>query len=74
MYKYFYPHGKDIMASLLVNVVSPNSILTVRNPAGNPGALTITPIAGGASAGSLEDYQIVVNRINSLFAVPIIEQ
>lgn len=24
-----------------------NSVLTVRNPAGNPMALTITPLAGG---------------------------
>jgi hypothetical protein len=31
----------------LVETSAINSILTVRNPAGNPAALTITPLAGG---------------------------
>ena len=35
------------MAIISTNVA--NSILTVRNPASNPAALTITPVAGGAS-------------------------
>jgi hypothetical protein len=41
-----------IMANLLITVSTVNTLLTVRNPAGNPGALTITTIAGGASAVS----------------------
>jgi hypothetical protein len=31
----------------IVETTSINSILTVRNPAGNAAALTITPVAGG---------------------------
>ena len=33
----------------LVETIAPNSVITVGNPAGNPGALTLTPNAGGAS-------------------------
>jgi len=41
-----------IAARVLITVVTPASALTVRNPAGNSAALTITPIAGGASSVS----------------------
>ena len=36
----------------LVEVTTTNSILTVRNPAGNAAALTITPLAGGTNSVS----------------------
>jgi predicted nucleic acid-binding Zn ribbon protein len=41
-----------IEAAVLLTVATPASLLTVRNPSGNSAALTITPIAGGASAVS----------------------
>jgi hypothetical protein len=37
----------QIVETCLVQTTSINSILTVRNPAGNTPALTITPLAGG---------------------------
>ena len=37
----------DIIGMSIVTTTSVNSILTVRNPAGNSTALTITPLAGG---------------------------
>ncbi|ADB49674.1 collagen-like protein [Conexibacter woesei] len=37
----------QITGEAFVQTTVPNSILTVRNPAGNPTALTITPLAGG---------------------------
>lgn len=37
----------DITGMFLVDTVMINSILTVRNPAGNASALPITPLAGG---------------------------
>ena len=37
----------DIIGLSIVTTTSVNSILTVRNPAGNSTALTITPLAGG---------------------------
>lgn len=37
----------DIIRMSIVSTSSVNSILTVRNPAGNSTALTITPLAGG---------------------------
>jgi hypothetical protein len=37
----------QIVGMALVNTTVANSILTVRNPAGNSTALTITPLAGG---------------------------
>lgn len=37
----------QIFGTALVETTAINSILTVRNPAGNPTALTITPLAGG---------------------------
>ena len=37
----------DIIGMSIVTTTEENSILTVRNPAGNSTALTITPLAGG---------------------------
>lgn len=37
----------QIVGLAIVETSSVNSILTVRNPAGNAAALTITPLAGG---------------------------
>ncbi len=37
----------QIVGTAIVTTTSANSILTVRNPAGNAAALTITPLAGG---------------------------
>ena len=37
----------EIVGMALVTTTAINSILTVRNPAGNAAALTITPLAGG---------------------------
>jgi len=39
----------DISGMFLVNTTTINSVLTVRNPAGNAAALTITPLAGGTN-------------------------
>ena len=36
-----------IVGMALVTTAEVNSILTVRNPAGNAAALTVTPLAGG---------------------------
>ncbi|MCK9463999.1 MAG: collagen-like protein, partial [Proteobacteria bacterium] len=38
----------QIVNQVLVTTTSASSILTVRNPVGNPAALTVTPLAGGA--------------------------
>jgi len=37
----------QIVGTQLVQTVAPNSVLTLRNPASNPVAFTITPLAGG---------------------------
>ena len=37
----------DIVGMSIITTTEANSILTVRNPAGNSTALTITPLAGG---------------------------
>jgi len=37
----------EIIGKVIVQTTAVNSILTVRNPAGNASALTITPLAGG---------------------------
>jgi hypothetical protein len=42
----------QISNSVLITTFSPNQALSIINPVGNPTALTITPIAGGASAVS----------------------
>ncbi len=39
--------ASQIIGMAIVETTSINSILTVRNPAGNDAALTITPVAGG---------------------------
>lgn len=39
--------ASQIVGMALVETTAVNSILTVRNPAGNAAALTITPLAGG---------------------------
>ena len=41
--------SKEDTEDILVETATINSILTVRNPKGNPVALTITPLAGGTS-------------------------
>ena len=40
--------ASQIAGMSIVATTAVNSILTVRNPAGNAAALTITPLAGGA--------------------------
>lgn len=42
----------DISGMFLVDTTTINSILTVRNSAGNAAALTITPLAGGTNSDS----------------------
>lgn len=39
--------ASQIIGMALVATTAINSVLTVRNPAGNAAALTITPVAGG---------------------------
>lgn len=39
----------DILGMFLVTTTTINSIITVRNSAGNAAALTITPLAGGTN-------------------------
>lgn len=39
----------DIAGTFIVETSTINSVITVRNPAGNAAALTITPLAGGTS-------------------------
>lgn len=39
--------ASQIIGMALVTTTEVNSVLTVRNPAGNAAALTITPVAGG---------------------------
>ena len=43
----------DISGMFLIETTTIYSVLTVRNPAGNPAALTITPLAGGTSPVSI---------------------
>jgi len=50
----------QIIGMALVSTSSINSILTVRNPAGNSTALTITPLAGGTRSVSAH---LVITRI-----------
>ena len=51
----------QIVGISLVQTSAINSTLTVRNPAGNSTALTITPLAGGASAVSAD---LVITQLN----------
>jgi hypothetical protein len=50
----------QIVGMALVQTTIVNSLLTVRNPAGNATALTITPLAGGTSPASAH---LVITRI-----------
>jgi hypothetical protein len=50
----------QITEACLVTTTASNSVLTVRNPAGNPTALTITPVAGGTKAVSAH---VVILRV-----------
>ena len=50
----------QIAGEALVQTTSVNSILTVRNPAGNSTALTITPLAGGTRPVSAS---LIVERL-----------
>jgi hypothetical protein len=50
----------QIVGMALVQTAVINSLLTVRNPAGNAGALTITPVAGGTRPVSAH---LVITRI-----------
>jgi hypothetical protein len=51
----------QIVGMVLVTTTTPNSVLTVRNPAGNSTALTITPNAGGTRAASAH---LVIVQLN----------
>ena len=51
----------QIVGIALVQTSAINSVLTVRNPAGNPTALTITPLAGGTRPVSAH---LVITRLN----------
>lgn len=44
--------GSQIAGSTLVTTTAANAVITVRNPEGTGGALTLTPTAGGAEAVS----------------------
>ncbi|MBM7565769.1 hypothetical protein JOC55_002720 [Paenibacillus sacheonensis] len=50
----------QIVGMALVQTTAPNSILTLRNPAGNAAALTITPVAGGTRPVSAH---VVITRL-----------
>jgi hypothetical protein len=50
----------QIVGIALVTTAAPNSVLTVRNPTGNPAALTITTTAGGTAAVSAH---LVITRL-----------
>lgn len=41
--------SSQIVGLFIIETTVINSVLTVRNPSGNPAALTITPLAGGAT-------------------------
>ena len=48
----------DISSMFIVDTTTINSELTVRNPAGNAAALTITPLAGGTN--SVSAYLVII--------------
>jgi len=50
----------QLVGTTLITTTKTNSILTVRNPAGNSTALTITPQAGGTRAVSAS---LVITRL-----------
>jgi hypothetical protein len=51
----------QLVGMCIVRTTTMNNNLAIRNPAGNPTALTITPSAGGASAVSAH---LVITRLN----------
>jgi hypothetical protein len=51
----------QIVGICLVKTTSINSILTIRNPAGNSNALTITPLAGG---NNIVSAHLVITRLS----------
>ena len=51
----------QIVGMALVTTTASNSILTVRNPAGNATALTVTPLAGGTRPVSAH---LVIQQLN----------
>ena len=51
----------QIVGMCLITTIVANSILTIRNPAGNSTALTITPVAGGTRSVSAH---LVITQIN----------
>ena len=63
--------GTDqIVGIALITTTGVNSVLTVRNPAGNPAALTITPLAGGTQSVSA---QLVITELNpTSFSPPVV--
>ena len=57
----------EIVGMALVTTTVINSILTVRNPAGNSTALTITPLAGGTRPVSAH---LVITKISAPIIFP----
>ncbi len=53
--------SNQIVGMFLVETTTVNSVLTVRNPAGNSTALTITPLAGGTLSVSAH---LVITQIS----------
>lgn len=51
----------QIMGMFLIATTTPNSILTVRNPAAETTALTVTPISGGTNPVSAH---VIITRLN----------
>ena len=58
----------QIVGSVIITTTVPNSVLTVRNPAGNPAALTITPNAGGTRAVSAH---LVIVELTGTGSTPV---
>lgn len=56
--------ASQIVGMAIVTTTVINSILTVRNPAGNAAALTITPLAGGTRPVSAH---LIITQIGQLF-------
>jgi hypothetical protein len=58
----------QIVGMVIVTTNTPNSVLTVRNPAGNSTALTITPDAGGTRPVSAH---LVIIELSGTGSVPV---
>ena len=63
--------SSDIFGMFLVEATVVNSILTVRNPAGNAAALTITPLASGTSPASA--HLVVIQMLQIIPNVHVVE-